>query len=568
VACEDGKMCNNDSDCKSKVCDEGTCQPATCDDDRANGKETDIDCGPGCDDCDNGSKCTSDEHCSSGACVSNLCVDPGCTDKEQNGSETDVDCGGECPACNDDLKCKLGKDCRSGICAAVTSTINRCVEATCDDGEINGRESDLNCGGTCDPCGDGKRCFENSDCSSHVCKPVDGEDYSQCAEPSCEDDVRNGSESAPDCGGNCDPCNDESPCRQDEDCKSKHCDDADNVCLGATCDDDRQNQGESDEDCGGPCNGCDVGKMCVEADDCITASCEQTCQLAEAGGTCEKDEDCVTGACADNTCGLGYAGDGCYGNEDCALESCENNKCPKGYTGDICQENGDCFSGACIGAVCGLGGVGDSCDAPTDCVSNTCTDNTCVATRMNVRSAGVSSSSERYIKNALWLRANADDPSVTWGNVAILYYFTPEAHGNFWCKHWASVNGSESESGTANRFLALQVAKATAQKTFGDWVAVWRALSNNSNPVATNQESNLELQIYNEPGDGLVNADDHSYFVSHQNNPNIVVCIRRGQQWVHAQGNPPAGISKPCASIVDACPEVESETCDPLEWRQ
>src|SRR5690606_27704796 len=103
-----------------------------------------------CDDCDNGSKCTSDENCSSGACVSNLCVDPGCTDKEQNGSETDVDCGGECPACNDDLKCKLGEDCRSGICAAVTSTINRCVEATCDDGEINGRESDLNCGGTCD----------------------------------------------------------------------------------------------------------------------------------------------------------------------------------------------------------------------------------------------------------------------------------------------------------------------------------------------------------------------------------------------------------------------------------
>ena len=39
-----------------------------------------------------------------------------CTDGKQNGNETDVDCGGGCGKCSDGKKCSLGTDCQSGNC--------------------------------------------------------------------------------------------------------------------------------------------------------------------------------------------------------------------------------------------------------------------------------------------------------------------------------------------------------------------------------------------------------------------------------------------------------------------
>lgn len=45
--------------------------------------------------------------------------EPGtCSDGQQNGGETDVDCGGDsaCPRCAIDLRCAQGSDCESGLC--------------------------------------------------------------------------------------------------------------------------------------------------------------------------------------------------------------------------------------------------------------------------------------------------------------------------------------------------------------------------------------------------------------------------------------------------------------------
>jgi hypothetical protein len=190
---------------------------------------------------------------------------------------------------------------------------------------------------------------------------------------------------------------------------------------------------------------------------------------------------------------------------------------------------------------------------------------------MSLQSAG-SNTGDQYIKVGMWLQANAQDPVVTWANVALLYYFSPEEHGNFWCKHYGSVNGSNEESGAANRFLSRQVTPATNQEEFGVWTAIWRALPNNATAVPSNQEANLEIQVYNEPGNGLQNGDDHSYPTENptakQANSKIVICVRKNNQWVHAQGNPPAGVDQPCASVVDSCPNDAGLECDPLEWRQ
>jgi hypothetical protein len=44
---------------------------------------------------------------------------PTCNDGDRNGNETDVDCGGSClptKPCADGLRCKNGSDCNSGVC--------------------------------------------------------------------------------------------------------------------------------------------------------------------------------------------------------------------------------------------------------------------------------------------------------------------------------------------------------------------------------------------------------------------------------------------------------------------
>ena len=100
--------------------------------------------------------------------------EPTCEDGEQNGDETGVDCGGaDCPAC-----------------------------ATCDDGIQNGTETGVDCGGSCTACA------------------------------TCDDGIQNGTETGVDCGGSCTAC--------------------------ATCDDGIQNGTETGVDCGGPdCSPCE-----------------------------------------------------------------------------------------------------------------------------------------------------------------------------------------------------------------------------------------------------------------------------------------------------------------------
>nr|MBA3500495.1 hypothetical protein [Deltaproteobacteria bacterium] len=91
---------------------------------------------------------------------------PSCTDGIKNGQETDVDCGGSCDGCANGKVCSTGPDCENGIC-----TGGACVASTCSDGVKNGTELDVDCAGSCGvgTCKAGQTCTDNTQCQSQMC---------------------------------------------------------------------------------------------------------------------------------------------------------------------------------------------------------------------------------------------------------------------------------------------------------------------------------------------------------------------------------------------------------------
>jgi hypothetical protein len=97
------------------------------------------------------------------------CGIPTCDDGLLNGDETDVDCGGPCAPCGDGLMCAVVEDCESGVCGG-----GLCAAPACDDGVFNGAETDVDCGGPCAPCASGLGCHRPADCQSGICAPAAG----------------------------------------------------------------------------------------------------------------------------------------------------------------------------------------------------------------------------------------------------------------------------------------------------------------------------------------------------------------------------------------------------------
>jgi len=90
---------------------------------------------------------------------------PTCSDGVKNGDESDVDCGGRCAPCADGRSCNTARDCRSGQCDN-----NVCTPVpSCTDGVKDGTESDVDCGGSCSPCPIGKQCAKAGDCATGEC---------------------------------------------------------------------------------------------------------------------------------------------------------------------------------------------------------------------------------------------------------------------------------------------------------------------------------------------------------------------------------------------------------------
>jgi hypothetical protein len=101
--------------------------------------------------------------CPSGACSAAAPMNL-CRDRVRDGDETDVDCGGSCQPCWDAKHCSVAGDCQSRACDG-----GSCRAATCSDGVKDGFESDVDCGGRCAKCTADKACATSWDCASGNC---------------------------------------------------------------------------------------------------------------------------------------------------------------------------------------------------------------------------------------------------------------------------------------------------------------------------------------------------------------------------------------------------------------
>lgn len=94
---------------------------------------------------DDGEACDDGNLDDEDGCTSN-CELSSCRDGQKNGSETAVDCGGACLAqCEPGEGCQSGRDCVEGVC----NGSDVCAVPTCDDGVPNGEEITADCGPVC-----------------------------------------------------------------------------------------------------------------------------------------------------------------------------------------------------------------------------------------------------------------------------------------------------------------------------------------------------------------------------------------------------------------------------------
>jgi len=206
-----------------------------------------------------------------------------------------------------------------------------CQAATCSDEVKNGGETAVDCGGPCGAtCVTGDACAAAGDCVSLVCDTV-------CQDPTCSDGVTNGGETDTDCGGAtiCSACADGESCANDEDCESLVCDGA--KCAAPSCSDGVLNGDETDIDCGGACGLCPYGAGCAAATDCAQNTCDT--------GTCACPADTTYVASKDLCLAAGECG---------PLMSCELGVTPLVFYAIVSDDVGPVGSIRCVRDVAGV----------------------------------------------------------------------------------------------------------------------------------------------------------------------------------------------------------------------
>jgi len=219
------------------------------------------------------------------------------------------------------------------------------TSAACSDGTKDGDETDVDCGGSCGPCGLGQGCIRSSDCSATAagCDDTLGgcacDALSHvCVASHCVDHALDGAESAVDCGGLCDGCGPGEACQADTDCsvyaagcERCMCDRDTSTCVHDHCLDHKLDVDETDVDCGGSkCLPCANGELCRLDSDCVTNACDLLTHR------------CITDQCAD------HRQDGKESDADCGGGVCA-----------VCQPGKHCFISAdctsahyCLGGIC------------------------------------------------------------------------------------------------------------------------------------------------------------------------------------------------------------------------
>lgn len=256
------------------------------------------------------------------------------------------------PPCTGDSDCKRGApySCVNGACADPA--------AFCSNGVANQYESDVDCGGACAPCADGKRCVRPTDCLVKGCL------RGVCSH--CGNGVLDRDEEGEDCGGaDCFGC----PCFSGPaTCASGCCQRI--SCRDKSCCDGQRDNAETDVDCGGPkCGPCGFGQACKVDSDCM----ETIPPLGPVALTC------VAGRCG---CGAGLrhlVGGGCECDPQTCWTCCSGKGCGPpdtlqrycGRKGELCSpcNNGACTTdGDCV-PFCGVPWCNGCCDGMA-CIGN------------------------------------------------------------------------------------------------------------------------------------------------------------------------------------------------------
>jgi hypothetical protein len=99
--------------------------------------------------------------CDEGDCISTPTTDT-CHDRVLDGDETAIDCGGSCQPCGYDAACVVASDCQTGACDQQI-----CRMPTCSDGIQDGLETGVDCGGDGCPLCPGQQCETSNDCPNH-----------------------------------------------------------------------------------------------------------------------------------------------------------------------------------------------------------------------------------------------------------------------------------------------------------------------------------------------------------------------------------------------------------------
>ncbi len=504
--CERDDACALDRDCVAGLeCDPTSlvCIATTCGNGRQDSDETDLDCGGRhCAPCAAGESCLIDADCVTGTlCEALECLLVTCLDGARSDDETGVDCGGaDCHPCPIGERCDTSADCTAGaVCQGLT-----CVPETCENDARDGDETDTDCGGpACAPCSVGLGCEEDTDCEGgsfcedRVCVP----------RASCSDGERNGLETGVDCGGKeCAACPVGEPCQVPDDCADGGlC--LDLRCRPDSCVDGTASAGETGVDCGGPdCGPCPLGEGCEETTDCVTGSvCQRLrCVPTSCGdgqpGTGETDLDCGGPDC--NPCENGEAcvlprdcveGTDCVGG-DCTVTTCLDGAPSPGET-DV----------DCGGADCDPCRVGDGCQTGTDCVTGACNRGTGTCAGPSVRYQRGSESGDI---RATVVIVNDDDQAIPLPGLELRYYFTRDtgtlpADPRFAC--YVFENGCAT---VASSFTTLLVGERT---TTAD---AYLSISFTAGTLPANGQSPpLEFNVDREPtgGTSFTLTNDYSY---------------------------------------------------------
>lgn len=294
-----------------------------------------------------------------------------CEDGVRNNGESEIDCGGDCEPCDDGSACVRPSDCRSGVCSR-----GYCLVRSCSDGVRNGPESGVDCGGDCGLCPDGESCSSNEQCESAHCVA------SMCVPAMCDDGRLNGGETDSDCGGReCAPCVAGWHCAIDTDCMTLRC--VEGLCAAPTCSDRIQNQDETSVDCGGAiCAPCADGFACTFDLDCANIHCF-------AGGCVSCIDGAQNAGESDVDCG-GSVCEGCRDGKMCGSDAdCASGRCVSGVCISCSDEilNADETDIDCGGTICGGCADGLACTGDADCASGRCASGACISCGDGIRNA-------------------------------------------------------------------------------------------------------------------------------------------------------------------------------------